>query len=146
MEELDLIDIFRKQKPYTKSFSYKSNFLKVKSRLDYFLIAKHLTQYVHNNETKTAITPHHKAIKHTLKLSQVTRGPGPWKFNNSFSKDKNYPTLITDSYPIINGKYANIVDKSLRWELIKMGIRSITISFAAPKAKQFHKNLTFKST
>jgi len=55
MEELDLIDIFQKQKPYTKSFSYKSNFLKVKSRLDYYLIAKHLTQYVHNNETKTAI-------------------------------------------------------------------------------------------
>jgi len=88
---------------------------------------------------------YHKAIKLTLKLSQVTRGPGPWKFNNSFSKDKNYPTLITDSYPIINGKYANIVDKSLRWELIKMEIRSITISFAAPKAKEFRKYLTFKS-
>ena len=47
-------DIFRKQKPYTKSFSYESKFLTVKSRLDYFLIAKHLTQYVHNNETKTS--------------------------------------------------------------------------------------------
>lgn len=120
---------FRKGKPYTKSISYESKFLKVKLRLDYFLKAKHLTQHVHNDETKTAITPHHKAIKLTLKLSQVTRGPGPWKFNNSFSKEKNYLTLITDSYPIIIGKYANIVDKSLRWELI----RSITISFATQK-------------
>ena len=30
MEELDLIDIFRKLKPHTKSFSYESKFLKVK--------------------------------------------------------------------------------------------------------------------
>ena len=83
MEELDLIDIFRKQKPYTKSYSYESKFLKVKSRIDYFLIAKRLTQCVHNVETKTAITPDNKAIKLSLKLSQVTWGPGLWKFNNS---------------------------------------------------------------
>ena len=139
MEELDLIDIFRKLKPHTKSFSYESKFLKVKSRLDYFLIAKHLIQHAHNVETKTATTPDHKAIKLTLKLSQVTRGPGLWKFNNSLLKDKNYLTLITESYPIISEKYAYIVDKRLRWELIKMEIRSITISFAARKAKEFRK-------
>jgi len=133
MEELDLTDIFRKLKPHSKSFSYESKFLKVKSRLDYFLIAKHLTQHVHNVETKTAITPDYKAIKLTLKLSQVTRGPGLWKFNNSLLKDKHYLTLITESYPIISEKYANIVDKRLRWELI----RSTTISFAARKAKEF---------
>ena len=69
MEELDLIDILRKLKPHTKSFSYESKFLKVKSRLDYFLIAKHLTRHVYNVETKTAITPVHKAIKLALKLS-----------------------------------------------------------------------------
>ena len=113
-EELDLIDIFRKLKPHIKSLSYESKFLKVKSRLDYFLIAKHLTQHVHNVETKTATTPDHKAIKLSKKLSQVIRGPGLWKFNNSFLKDKNYLTLITESYPIISEKYANIVDKKLR--------------------------------
>ena len=113
--------------------------MKVKSRLDYFLLAKHLTQHVHNVETKTAITPDQKAIKLTFKLSQVTRGPGLWKFNNSLLKDKNYLILITESYPIISEKYATIVDKRLRWELIKMEIRNITISFAARKAKEFRK-------
>ena len=135
MEELDLIDIFWKLKPHTASFSYESKFLNVKLRLHYFLIAKHLTQHVYNVETKTAITPDHKAIKLTLKLSQVTRGPGLWKFNNSLLIDKNYLILITESYPIISEKYANIVDK----RLIKMQIRSITISFAARKAKEFRK-------
>ena len=53
--------------------------------------------------------------------------------------NKDYLTLITESYPIISEKYANIVDKRLRWELIKMEIRRITISFAARKAKEFRK-------
>ena len=69
----------------------------------------------------------------------MIRGPGLWKFNNSLLKDKNYLTVITESYPIISEKYANIVDKRLRWELTKMEIRSITISFAAHKAKEFRK-------
>ena len=86
-----------------------------------------------------ATTPDQKAVKLSLKLSQVMRGPGLWKFKNSLLKDKNYLTLITESYPIISEKYANIVDKRLRWELIKMEIRSITISFASRKAKEFRK-------
>ena len=47
--------------------------------------------------------------------------------------------VVVVSYPIISEKYASIVDKRLRWELIKMEIRSITISFAARKAKEFRK-------
>ena len=81
-------------------------------------------------------------LKLRLQLLQITKqlnSPGPWKFNNSFLKDKNYLPLITESYPIISEKYANIVDKRLRWELMKMEIRSITISFAARKAKEFRK-------
>jgi len=69
----------------------------------------------------------------------VTLDPGLWKFNNSLLKDKNYLILITESNPIISEKYANIVDKRLRWELIKMDIRSTTIPLAAHKAKEFRK-------
>ena len=133
MEELDLIDISRKQKPSFKSCSYESKYLKVKSRIDYFLIAKQLTNYVQCVDTKTQ----HKAIKLSMKLPKATRGPGLWKFNNSLLKDKEYIKQITDSYPIIREKYADIKDKRLKWELIKMEIRSITIPFAANKVKQF---------
>ena len=77
-------------------------------------------------------------IKHALHtrctLSSVIFPPKPLMISN-----KNYLTLVTESYPIISEKYANIVDKRLRWELIKMEIRSITISFAARKAKEFRK-------
>ena len=116
MEELDLIDIFRKLKPLIKGFSYIwIQFSESQIEIRLFSHSK---------------TPH---------SARPQRGQGLWKFNNSLLKDKNYLTLITESYPIISEKYANIVDKRLRWELMKMEIRSITISFAARKAKEFRK-------
>ena len=135
MYSLNLIDIFRKLKPNTKSYSYESKFLKVKSRIDYFLIAKNLTNLVQNVGTKTAITPDHKAIKLCLKPFKSTRGPGLWKFNNSLLKDAEYLSLISDKYPIIREKYTDIADKRLTWEMIKMELRGVTISFAKYKAK-----------
>ena len=139
MHNLDLIDIFRKLKPNTKSYSYESKFFKVKSRIDYFLIANNLTNLVQNVGTKTAITPDHKAIKLCLKPFKSTRGPGLWKFNNSLLKDAEYVNLISDKYPIIREKYADIADKRLKWEMIKMELRGVTISFAKHKAKNFNK-------
>ena len=76
-----------------------------------------------------------KNALHTRRtLSSMIFAPKPLMISN-----KDYLTLITESYPIISEKYANIVDKRLRWELIKMEIRKITISFAARKAKEFRK-------
>ena len=80
-----------------------------------------------------------------MKLPKATRGPGLWKFNNSLLKDKEYIKQITDSYPIIREKYAGIEDKRLKWKLIKMEIRSITIPFATHKAKQFRNQESDKS-
>ena len=37
MEELDLVDIYRKLHPNTRAFTYESKSLKLKSRIDYFL-------------------------------------------------------------------------------------------------------------
>ena len=39
MEELNLVDIYRKLHPNTKAFMYESKSLKLKSRIDYFLVS-----------------------------------------------------------------------------------------------------------
>ena len=53
-------------------------------------------------------------------------------------EDEIYVKLITDSYAVIQNKYSGIEDKRLKWELIKMKIRGITIPFSKNKAKQLH--------
>ena len=140
MEELELIDVFRKQYSSKLCFSYESKALKVSSRIDFFLVARPLTNWVFNIETKASNAPDHKAIKLTLKLLEEKRGPGLWKFNNSLVEDEEYVKLIKQNYPIIGERYRELEDKRLRWELIKMEIRGLTIAYSKNKAKKQRKN------
>ena len=50
-------------------------------------------------------------------------------------EDNEFLDLITNNYSSIREKYVDVVDKKLKWELIKMEIRRKTISF--PKRKTF---------
>ena len=63
MEELELIDIFRKQYPQKLSFSYESKALKVCSVIDFFLVARSFSNCVVSIDTKASNAPEHKAIK-----------------------------------------------------------------------------------
>jgi len=90
MEELDLIDVFRKKYPDKKNFTYESVERKLKSRIDFFLVAKSIASQVVEVGTKTSIAPDHKAVKLRFKLINSKRGPGLWKFTNSLLKDESY--------------------------------------------------------
>ena len=46
MDTLDLVDIQRTRYPNVNKFSYRSKTQGVKSRIDFFLISKHLTKFV----------------------------------------------------------------------------------------------------
>ena len=63
------------------------------------------------------------------------RGPGLWKFNNALLNDETYVNLIRDSYSGIKEKHTEVTEPKLKWELIKMEIRSLTIP-SVPKTKQ----------
>ena len=51
-------------------------------------------------------------------------------------EDEKYVNLIKNNYPKIKEKYNDIEDKRLKWELIKMERRSLTIPYSKYKAKQ----------
>ena len=68
------------------------------------------------------------------------RGPGFWKFNNSLLEDKEYTTKILELYPQLREKYHYVNDQQLFWELIKMEIRSTTISFSKGKAQAIRRH------
>ena len=91
MDILDLTDIQRVKHPKLRKYSYKSKTLKVKSRIDFFLVAKRLEQYVKKCEIYSSVAPDHKAIYILLSWCNPTpRGPGLWKFNNSLLNDEEY--------------------------------------------------------
>ena len=134
MDILDLIDIQRVK--HLRKYSYESKTLKVKSRIDFFLVAKHLEQYVKKCEIYSSVAPDHKAIYISLSWSNPTpRGPGLWKFNNSLLNDEEYVNKTRKTYVYTCVYYSDSVSKRLFWEMLKMEIRAATISFSKSKSK-----------
>ena len=142
MDDIGLIDVFRKLYPKGKSFSYESKSLKVSSRIDFFLVSKSIIDWVVKANTKVSNAPDHKAVVLDLKILSEKRGPGLWKFNNSLVEDNEYIDLIKENYPAIREKYVDLKDDRLKWELIKMEIRSLTISYTKHKGKRCRNQIT----
>ena len=136
MEMFDLVDIQRVRHPKLQKFTYESKSLKVKSRIDFFLVAKNLTLSVKNTQIFPAIAPDHDAIFISLSLpNQCPRGPGFWKFNNTLLNDEQYVNRVRDTCAQARNYYGHLTDKRLFWEMIKMEIRSATISYFKSKSK-----------
>ena len=136
MDILDLVDIQRERHPKLRKYSYESKALKVKSRIYFFLVAKNLTQFVKKSEIYPSIAPDHKAIYMSLSLSKETpRGHGLWKFNNSLLNNEHYVNKIREIYFQTCSYYSKLTDKRLFWEMLKMEIRTATISFSKNLAK-----------
>ena len=123
----------------------------MKSRIDFFLVAKHLEQYVKKSEIYPSIAPDHKAIYISLSWSNPTpRGPGLWKFNNSLLNDEEYSfNKIRETYAHTKScvYYSDSVNKRLFWEMLKMAIRPATIgiSFSKTNAKStYHREMEIR--
>ena len=85
---------------------------------------------------KVLNTPDHKAVVLDIKILSEKRGPGLWTFNHSLVEDNEYVELIEENYAAIREKYSDLKDDRLKWELIKMEIRRLTISYSKHKEKQ----------
>ena len=67
---------------------------------------------------------------------EFKHGPGIWKFNNNLLQNECYLQLNKDYCRYILRTYADVTDKQLLRELIKMEIRSETIRYSKGKSKQ----------
>ena len=131
MEAFDLVDIQRVRHPQLRKYSYVSKALKLKSRIDFFLVAQNLTQFVEKSNIYPSVALDHQAIYMSLSWRNETpHGPGLWKFNNNFLDDEQYLANIHETYDSASDMYSVIKDKCLFWEMLKMEFRSTTISYS----------------
>ena len=84
MDILNLIDIQRIKHSNVDKYSRESKALKMKSKIDYFLMAKNLTKYVHKVDIQSSIAPDHKLVCSSIQWEKL--GPRFWKFNNNFTQ------------------------------------------------------------
>ena len=91
MNELNLLDIYRKLHPKTRSFKYESKAINLKSKIDFILVSRPISIDVQNAEIRMSVAPDHKATFLKINIrSELKRGPGTWKFNNSLLEDDDF--------------------------------------------------------
>jgi len=71
MDELGLVDAYRVVHPKKKAFTYESKSLKLKSRIDFFLIAQSLKSNIRTAEIRSSIAPDHKAIYLSVEINDA---------------------------------------------------------------------------
>ena len=77
MDIFDLVDIQRVKHPNINKYSYVSKALKMRSRIDFFLVAKNLTKYVKKVDIQSSIAADHKTVFLSLHWTKVVpRRPG----------------------------------------------------------------------
>ena len=111
--------------------------MKMQCRLDCFFISKQLKDHVKECKIVPNIYSDHSAVALSVSFneSELPRGPGFWKLNNSLLSETNYVELLTVKIPMFAKKHEQVNGKGLYWEMIKMEIRAFTIAFAKKKAK-----------
>ena len=98
MEAFNLVDIQRVRHPQLRKYSYLSKALKLKSRIDFFLVAQNLTRFVKKSDIYPSVAPDHQAIYMSLLWRNETpRGPGLWKFNSTLLDDDQYLANIRET-------------------------------------------------
>lgn len=134
----NLCDTWRSVNPDACQFTLRDKSFKVQCRLDYFLISNELNSLV--SDCRIVFTPStdHSAVQLNLisEASEQKKGPGFWKFNYSLLEDNPYVSRLRENLPQFKSKYQTVEDLGLRWDLIKMEIRSFTVKYTKIKARE----------
>ena len=148
-ETLYLCDIWRIRNPNVKRFTFRQNDVSgfIKKRLDFFLISNILQGSIRKTDVLASFCTDHSPISFYLQLKNMpTQGKGFLKFNISLTSNNEYvekmKNQISETLRMLDQD--KIIDKHLRWEFLKYGIRKLTIFSQKKLSKKIIKIETFQ--
>ena len=131
-----LNDTWRIKNPDTRRYTWRQKTPLIQCRLDFFLISDHLFDNITDMDIIPSLQADHSAITcNYASIPNVRKGPGLWKFNNSLLNDVEYTEYLKLNISFWIDKYSNILDKRVKWELIKYEIRKFTIDYCKKKTR-----------
>ena len=99
-------DIWRKQNPSRKRFTWRTERPCKRARLDYFLVSEDILSLYPNAEILNAYRSDHDIIKLSIKKTTQKRGRGLWKFNNALLENKQFVKMVRDEIELVKATYA----------------------------------------
>jgi exonuclease III len=139
-QEENLTDIWRILNPNLKRYTWRqgksTNTLR-QSRLDYFLISTHMIYDLENVDILPGFRSDHSLIEINFKgHKDSNRGPSYWRFNSSLLRDTEYVTYMNNRIDEIIEKHKDTANAGLKWDVIKMEIRSSTVCYSKLKSQK----------
>ena len=102
-------DIFRISHPELRRYTWRKKNPVKQARLDYFLTSNSLSPFIHNIKFENSYRSDHSPVVLYCRLSELKRGRGFWKFNNSLLTDIEYVQLIKQKITAVKKQYAALV-------------------------------------
>jgi len=127
------------------SFTWETADGSIKSRLDYVFISGKLknslgrlaSRYFIGSKQGERLSDH-RFVSVVLENTVNTRGTGYWKMNTAYVHDEVYKENVQEIIRSIKQKKGTITP-SLLWELVKIEIKTYSVTYAALKAKDRRK-------
>ena len=85
----------------------------------------------------TLISTDHSSVHFSLSKEKITiRDTGIWKFNSSLTKDQNCKTEIKKLIRSFSNENEFLLNRRLKWELLKYEVRKSTIKYTKHVSKE----------
>ena len=91
MNDLVIVDVFKEKNQNKYSYTYESTAKKIKSRIDFSLVAKTFIQKISKTEIKTLTAP---SVLLYFNVANNKCGPGLWKIDNLLLNEESYITSL----------------------------------------------------
>ena len=139
MLSMNVYDVWRLFHPGEKEYTWCKHNPFTARRLDYILCDSITFINTVGCDIATLPDTDHMAIIMEIQLTDIKRGPSYWKFNDQLLKDSDYVEQTNQYISTLTEAYEGL-DHQVVWDLIKIGIREMTISYSKQKAQQ-NKNI-----
>ena len=135
IDEFEMFDVFRKQHPETKQYTFHTPSPNVVfTRLDFYLVSFGLLTLCDLCEIVPGYLSDHSFVKLKLRCKENIRGKGFWKMNCLYLNDPEYTRQICQTIQnTIEGNGG--ATPQLLWDTMKMNIRGKSIQFCAHKKR-----------
>ena len=136
MEQYSLSDVWRLRHPRLRRYSFHRKHQA--SRIDYWLISEHLLNFVNCTDIDEGTLSDHSRVTLNLSYPQEKRGPGLWKFDNTFTTDSKYRGELSK---LVDEKKLEYIDYKpiKKWEMMKYEIRKFTIRYSKEQRREAKK-------
>ena len=134
----DLYDTWRLFNPEKKVYSWSMKTPFIARRLDYIFVSDNLLDIASECRLISVPFSDHRGCLMRLKSSDIVRGKGYWKFNNSLLKDLNY---VNEMNNFLENYRVESEDDQVALDVLKIQIKEFTIDYSTMKNRKNKNNV-----